>query len=142
YWVEMSTKEKIGSQDFMDEYNTAFISGNAGMMIDGSFRIGDVKDGADFDWGVTTLPVKEDGGEESNYASYWTNAITSDVDGAQLEASEKFLKFLASEDVQKEWMDKVGELPAAASLLHDDELTEDPIYGPFIQGLENAHATF
>lgn len=142
FWMGMTTEEKIGSEDFGQDYNTAFISGRAGMMIDGSFRIGDVKEGASFDWGVTTLPVREEGGLKSNFASYWTNAIATGVSGEKLEASEKFLKFLSSEEVQKDWMKNVGELPSAQALLEDESITGDPIYGPFVKGLNYAHATF
>jgi len=141
YWINMTKKEKIGDETFMQEYNTAFRAGKAGMMIDGSFSIAATKEAAKFDWGVTTLPVKEEGGLESNFGSYWTNSIAKGVKGKKLEACEKFLKFLISEDTQKEWLEKVGELPAAASLSNDPSITKDPIYGPFLNGLKSAHAT-
>jgi len=86
--------------------------------------------------------VMEEGGEESNYASYWTNAIADGVEGEELEASEKFLEYLIQEDVQREWLENVGEMPAAQSLVEDEEYQDDEIYGPFIEGLEHAHATF
>lgn len=142
YWVNMNKKHKIGDPDFGNSYGEAFMSGKAGMIVQGSFGIGDVQEAANFDWGVTTLPVREEGGLESNYASYWANAISSEVEGEKLEASEKFMKFLISEDVQKEWMENVGELPSAQDLVEDEAIKEDPIYGPFVKGLENAHATF
>lgn len=142
YWIDMTKKHKIGDQSFLNSYSEAFIAGKAGMIIDGSFRIGDVQNAAQFDWGITTLPVREEGGLESNYASYWTNAISSEVSGEKLEASEKFLAFLISEDVQKEWLENVGELPAAEAVAGDEEIKNDPVYGPFAQGLEHAHATF
>ncbi|WP_026684300.1 extracellular solute-binding protein [Heyndrickxia coagulans] len=142
YWVNMTKKEKIGEPTFLQAYNTAFIAGKAGMMIDGSFDIAAVKDGAKFDWGVSQIPVKEKGGLESNFGSYWTNGIAKGVSGKKLEASEKFIKFLISEETQKDWLKNVGELPAAASLTNDKNISNDPVYGPFVQGLKNAHATF
>ncbi|WP_217586570.1 extracellular solute-binding protein [Lentibacillus saliphilus] len=142
YWVNMNQKHKIGDPDFGNSYNEAFISGKAGMIVDGSFRIGDVQSGADFEWGVTTLPVLEEGGLESNYASYWTNAIASGVEGEKLEASEKFLEYLIQADVQKSWMENVGELPAAKEVVAEKSIKEDPVYGAFVRGLEHAHATF
>jgi len=140
-WLDMTKVDKIGEPEVGNSYREAFVAGIAGMIIDGSFAIGDVKE-TDFDWGVTTLPLLEEGGVESNYASYWTNAIAKGVEGDKLEASEKFLEFLIQEDVQKEWMDNIGELPAAQSLIEDEELLSDPVYGPFIEGLDYAHATF
>lgn len=142
YWVGMSKEDKIGDQNFGNEYREAFISGLAGMIVDGSFAIGDIKEGTDFDWGVTTLPVMEEGGEESNFASYWANAIADGVEGEELEASEKFIEFLMDKNVQEEWMDDVGEIPAAQDLVDDEELQDDETYGPFIESLDHAHATF
>ncbi|MDY0404947.1 extracellular solute-binding protein [Virgibacillus sp. 179-BFC.A HS] len=142
FWMDMTTKDHIGDPTFLETPDTAFKSGRAGMIIDGSFNIAAYKDANAFEWGVTTLPVKEEGGEESNFGSYWTNAITKGVEGKKLEASQKFLKFLISEETQKDWLENVGELPAAASLSENKEITEDPIYGPFVEGLKDAHSTF
>lgn len=141
FWIDMTTEHKIGDADFMDTPVTSFSSGRTAMNIDGSFNIAAYKENADFDWGVTTLPVLEEGGIESNFGSYWTNAITKDVSGEKLEASQKFLEFLISEDTQRSWLENVGELPAAASLADDEEITSDPIYAVFLEGLEKAHAT-
>jgi multiple sugar transport system substrate-binding protein len=142
YWINMNKKEKLGEPNFITDYNTAFKAGKAGMIIDGSFDIAAIKDAAKFDWGVTTLPVKEVGGLESNFGSFWTNGIAKGVSGKKLEASEKFLKFLTSEETQKDWLKNVGEIPASASFANDNSINNDPIYGPFVQGLKNAHATF
>lgn len=141
YWMDMTMVHKIGDPDVGNTYREAFLAGLAGMIVDGSFAVGDIQD-ASFDWGVTTLPVLEEGGLQSNYASYWTNAIAKGVEGEKLEASEKFLAYLIQEDVQKEWLENIGELPASKALIADEELVNDPTYGPFIEGLEYAHATF
>lgn len=141
FWMDMTTEHKIGDADFMETPVTSFSSGRTAMVIDGSFNIAAYKENNDFEWGVTTLPVREKGGLESNFGSYWTNAITKDVSGEKLEASQKFLEFLISEETQKGWLENVGELPAAASLADDEEISSDPIYAPFIEGLEKAHAT-
>jgi multiple sugar transport system substrate-binding protein len=141
YWINMTKEHKIGDRNFLTDYNTAFKAGKAGMMIDGSFSIAATKEAAKFNWGVTTLPVREEGGTKSNFGSYWTNSIAKGVTGEKLKASEKFLKFLISEDTQKQWLDKVGELPASNSLSADPSIKSDPIYGPFMEGLTDAHAT-
>lgn len=141
FWIDMTKEHKIGDADFMQTPVTSFSSGKTAMVIDGSFNIAAYKENNDFDWGVTTLPVRELGGLESNFGSYWTNAISKNVSGKQLEASQKFLEFLISEETQKSWLENVGELPAAMSLSEDADITGDPIYGPFVEGLEKAHAT-
>lgn len=142
FWIDMVKTDKIGDPNFLQNYNTAFEAGKAGMMIDGSFDIAAVQKAAQFNWGVTTLPVLQQGGTQSNFGSYWVNGITKGVSGAQLQASEKFLKFLISQSTEKEWLKNVGELPAAKALGNDSSITTNPIYGPFVKGLKYAHATF
>jgi multiple sugar transport system substrate-binding protein len=141
FWMDMFTKDKIGEQTFSQDYETAFKAGKAGMMIDGSFAIQNIKQGTSADWGVTTLPLKEEGGTPSNFGSYWVNGIAKGVSGKKLQAAEKFIKFLISEDTERYWLEAVGELPAAASLANDPKIASDPIYGPFVKGLQYAHAT-
>ncbi|RLQ97442.1 extracellular solute-binding protein [Falsibacillus albus] len=142
YWINMNKKDKIGEPNFLTDYNTAFKAGKAGMIIDGSFDIAAIKEAAKFNWGVATLPVKAEGGLEANFGSFWTNGIAKGVKGERLKAAEKFLDFLTSEETQTDWLKNVGELPASASFANDDSINNDPIYGPFVQGLQHAHATF
>ncbi len=39
------------------------------------------------------------------------------------------------------WLKTVGELPAKPELALTDENTKDPIYGPFLKGLQYGHTT-
>lgn len=142
FYMDWFGKFKIGDPTFNTDYETAFKSGKAGMIIDGSFAIQSLKKDTAAEWGVTTLPTKDPGGLKSNFGSYWVHGIAKGVTGKKLEASQKFLKFLISEDTQKTWLKEVGELPAAASLSNDATISADPIYGPFVKGLQDAHATF
>lgn len=142
YWMDMFNKDKIGNQTFAQGSETAFQAGKAAMLIDGSFALGTMKKAASFNWGVAQIPTKSVGGEQDNFGSYWVNGIAKGVSGAQLKASEKFLTFLDSASTEKDWLTNVGELPAAASLATDQTILNDPIYGPFEQGLKFAHATF
>ena len=74
------------------------------MNIDGSFRIGTLQaDAPDLNYAIAPLPVKD---EQSTQASFWSNGITSGVEGEKLEASVKFLQFLTSEDVMERWLDE------------------------------------
>jgi multiple sugar transport system substrate-binding protein len=123
-------------------YRDAFIAGKAGMIIDGSFAIGSIRAGAKFNWGVFELPVKETGGLRSNFGSYWVHGLTRNATGAKLAAGVKFLKYLTSEKVQRDWLAGVGEIPANTKLASDAALRKDPVYGPFVATLPFAHATF
>jgi len=48
---------------------------------------------------------------------------------------------LVSEDTQRYWLEKVGELPARKSLIKDPKLTLDKVFGPFVLSLAYAKAT-
>jgi multiple sugar transport system substrate-binding protein len=123
-------------------YRDAFIAGRAGMIVDGSFAIGAIRSGAKFKWGVFELPTREVGGLRANFGSYWVHGLTPNAKGAKLEASSKWLQFLTSEPVQRRWLQKIGEIPANASLISDKTLRNDPVFGPFISSLPFARATF
>lgn len=112
------------------------------MIIDGSFAIGDVRNLAQFNWGVTELPVLEEGGVQGNYASFFMNGLSPNAyaDDATLEASARFLKYVTSDEAQLLWLDVVGELPASRSLIGDPALADDPVYGPFIRAFNYATA--
>ncbi len=124
---------------FMDEAQASFAAGKAGFLMDGSFRIGAVSRVEGLNWGVAPLPTHN--GIEGNYSSYWLNGISSQTTGEELEASKKFLKFITSPDSMQLWLDVVGELPARPSVAMTDANANHPVYGPFIAGLANAHAT-
>ena len=85
------------------------------------------------------LPVKD---EQSTQASFWSNGITSGVEGEKLEASVKFLQFLTSEDVMERWLDEIGELPAKESVAMQGKYLESELYGAFIEQLPYANAHF
>lgn len=142
YWMDMMTTDKIGQLNYETDYETAFKAGNCAMIVDGSFALAATKKAVSFQWGVVPLPVKDEGGVQSNFGSYWVNGIAKGVSGDKLAASEKFLKFLTSTDTQKYWLTAVGELPAAKSMSSDATISSDPLYGPFVKGLQDAHATY
>ena len=128
------------STGFMDEPQAAFRAGRAAFHIDGSFRIGALQEDRGLRWGVTELPAGADG-TQSNYASYWVNAITSSAEGAEYEASVRFMEYITSPEAMQVWLDVVGELPARVDVGMTPENAEDPVFGPFIRGLEYAQTT-
>lgn len=142
WWIDWSRKHGVGEEEGRGWYRDAFIGGRASMMIDGSFALGTVAGNPNLNWQVAELPVREIGGEKSNFGSFWAHAITRNATGEKLEAAAKFVQFITSPEVQKLWLERVGELPASRELALDPELREHPEYGPFIRGLEYAHATF
>jgi multiple sugar transport system substrate-binding protein len=132
--------DAVTSIGFMDEPQAAFKAGRAGLHIDGSFRIGSLAETRGLKWGVTELPATADG-TQSNYASYWVNAITTKAEGEKYDAAVKFMEYITSDEAMQIWLDVVGELPAKPSVGMTEENANDPVFGPFIRGLEYAHTT-
>jgi multiple sugar transport system substrate-binding protein len=137
WYTDRITKDKVGYPNFSTDDPTAFTAQKAAMNIDGSFRIATLNAVKTLEWGAAELPTYK--GIKSNFASFWTNAIVSGVTGAKLDAAVKFLTFLTSPEVQEQWLQKVGELPATPSL--SDKFKNDPVISVFLKGLAYAHAT-
>lgn len=142
WWIDWSRKYGIGEEEGRGLYRDTFLAGRASMIIDGSFGLGTISANPNLKWAVAELPVKEIGGEKANFGSFWAHAITRNATGEKLEAAAKFIEFITSEETQKLWLDRVGELPASTQLAQDPALREHSLYGPFIRGLEYSHATF
>ncbi|HCQ66620.1 MAG TPA: ABC transporter substrate-binding protein [Rhodobacteraceae bacterium] len=141
FYTDMFMGENpVTAVGFMDEPQAAFKAGLAGMHIDGSFRIGSLADIRGLKWGVTELPATADG-VRSNYSSYWVNAITTKAEGEKYDAAVKFMDYVSSDEAMQIWLDVVGELPAKPSVGMTEENANDPVFGPFIRGLEYAHTT-
>ncbi|MCL6526826.1 MAG: extracellular solute-binding protein [Thermaceae bacterium] len=140
-WVK---KYDIGIPNFFpgnNGYRDGFIAGKIGMIIDGSFAIGTIRDGAKFNWGVTEIPIDHPGARKANFGSFWLHGLSPLATGAKRDAALKFLQFITSADTERMWLDRVGELPARKAILKDPKLSTDPIYGPFVVGLSYAKAT-
>ncbi|WP_112663178.1 extracellular solute-binding protein [Microvirga flavescens] len=139
FYVDLQNKQKVGQLGFMDEAQAAFKGGLAAMTIDGTFRLGAFNAIKSFEWGVAELPAAN--GVRSNYASYFANAITGKAQGEKLDAAKKFLAYVSSPEAMEIWLKAVGELPARRSAALTQENLSNPIYGPFLKGLEYAHTT-
>lgn len=133
YYTDWQLEHGLGDLEFFPgraDYRDGFIAGLIGMIIDGSFAIGTVRNGVgdQFEWGVAELPVF-DNGEAHNFGSFWMHGLTPKAfeNDAKLDASVKFLQFITSEDAMQRWLDQVGELPARASMADDPALAEDPV---------------
>ncbi|MEM8657762.1 MAG: extracellular solute-binding protein, partial [Pseudomonadota bacterium] len=140
FYVDLEKEHGLTQSGFMDEAQAAFKAGRAAMHIDGSFRIGALNDTRGLKWGVAELPAGPDG-TKSNYSSYWVNAITTKAEGEKYDAAVKFMEYVTSDEAMQVWIDTVGELPAKPSAALTEENANNPIYGPFIRGLEYANTT-
>ena len=69
------------------------------------------------------------------------NAITTKADAERYDTAVKFMEYITSDEAMQIWLDTVGELPAKPSTALTDENAGNPVFGPFIRGLEYAHTT-
>lgn len=140
FYTGLEHEHGVTQFGFMDEPQAAFRAGRAGMHIDGSFRIGALNGTRGLEWGVAELPAGPDG-TQSNYSSYWVNGITSKAEGERFDAAVLFLQYVSSEEAMQVWLEEVGELPARVSAGMTEENSNDPVFGPFIRGLQYANTT-
>lgn len=138
WWVELQTVHKVGEIGFMTDDVTAFKAGKAAMDVDGSFRLGNLKD-VTFDFRSAPLPLGPNG-KPYTMASFWANGLTKKATGAKKDAAVKFLKFLTQPDVMERWTKAIGELPARPEVAA--KFKDDPKLAGFIDGLPYAYATF
>lgn len=140
FYSGLEKEHGVTASGFMDEPQAAFKAGRAGMHIDGSFRIGSLNKIRGLEWGVAELPAGPDG-TQSNYSSYWVNAITTKAEGERYDAAVKFMEYLTSDEAMQVWLDVVGELPAKPSVGMTEANATNEVFGPFIRGLAYAHTT-
>jgi multiple sugar transport system substrate-binding protein len=140
FYADLEQKYGVTKSTFMDEPQAAFKAGRAAMHIDGSFRIGALKDTRGLDWAVAELPAGPNG-TKSNYSSYWVNAITSKAEGEKFDAAVKFMEYITSDEAMQIWLETVGELPAKPSAAMTEANLADPVFGPFVAGLGYAQTT-
>ena len=146
FYTDLIAEHEIGVLNFVpggSGYREGFrVLENISMIFDGSFAIASTLNEAEFNWGVTEIPVF-DNGAKANFGSFWMNALTPNAfdDPAKLEASAKFLEFVTRPEAMQLWLEVVGELPARQALISDPALAADPIFGPFISSLAYATAT-
>ncbi|WEJ59295.1 extracellular solute-binding protein [Devosia sp. FJ2-5-3] len=139
FYTDLQTEQNVGLVGFMDEGQAAFRAGLAAMTIDGTFRLGAFA-GNPFEWGVVELPADANG-MRSNYSSYFANGIGATAEGEELEAAQKFLKYISSPEAMEIWLNTVGELPARRDVALTEANLADPIRAPFLKGLEYAQTT-
>ncbi len=136
--TDLQLEHEVGYYGFLTTDIDAFEAGQLAMTMIGSFTLGQFQEIPHLNFSVSELPSHE--GRQSNFASYWANGINSNLEGERLEAASKFLQFITSDEAMDLWLDTVGELPAKPEIA--EEYIDHEYYGPFIEGLEYATATY
>jgi multiple sugar transport system substrate-binding protein len=140
WWTDLVTKHKVGEAGFYTDDQTSFKTGHAALHIDGSFRLSTfASDAPNLNYAIAPLPVHKD---KATYSSFWVNCLTKRATGPRLDASVKWLQYLTTPEVMRQWVEKVGELPARPAVAREDKYANDPKLGPFLESLDYGYATF
>ena len=140
WWTDLVTRHKVGEPGFYTDDQTSFKTGHAALHIDGSFRLSTfASDAPTLNYAIAPLPAHKD---KATYSSFWVNCLTKRATGARLEASIKWLQYLSTPEVMRQWVEKVGELPARQAVAREDKYARDARLGPFLQSLDYGYATF
>lgn len=134
-------EHEVTQSGFMTDGQTAFGNGAAALHVDGSYRVGSyANDFPDLNYSIVPLPANV---EQGSFASFWANTITRNAaEGDKFIAAHKFVNFLSSPEIMRQWTPATGELPARAALAEEEQFTSDEKLAPFIESLPFSYATF
>lgn len=141
--VKFQAELETGDAVLFENDPNLFLTGQACFHIDTSFRLEIIAANApDMHFGVIELPTYNE--DRHTFAAYWTHGLTPKGASSpeRLEASAQFLHFITRAEAGRLWLDIVGELPAQRAAVEDEVLRHDLQLGPFIAGLDYAHAPF
>ncbi|HZZ41535.1 MAG TPA: ABC transporter substrate-binding protein [Tepidisphaeraceae bacterium] len=92
-----------------------FRQGRIGMVFEGIYNLSDLQRQTDLDWGAAPMPLLGD--QPATWAASHSLALRSDLNGKQLEAATRFIKFLS--DNSLDWAEG-GQVPVRRSLRNSD----------------------
>lgn len=136
-------------QDFYGEDAMSAFRSEAGVMDHGPFVEGrlsmvmDVnnltrtinRENPDLDYGIVTLPYKE---EPVTYSAGFNYEIIDNGDDAKARAAWDLLKYITSEEVQKRIVDVEGSLSSNRLAAEADEFMEDENWAAVVEQMEHA----
>ncbi|MDK2920004.1 MAG: multiple sugar transport system substrate-binding protein [Candidatus Petromonas sp.] len=114
--------EKVDSPEFM-QGQFKFELGKAMFYLNHPVTVGRIKQMApDLEYTVA-LPPAPTGHEQTTIGHNWLYVVNKESKNS--EAAWEWVKFLASEEAQRKFIQKAGDLPSLKSLLEDDSLFPD-----------------
>jgi multiple sugar transport system substrate-binding protein len=98
-----------------------FLRGIVGMDVSGDWPINWMRQyGKGIDWGVTYIPVPEEGAESATWAGGWSVVIPKGAKNA--EGAWELMKWFAGPEGQRSYSEQTSHLPTVKSLLEDQSL--------------------
>lgn len=111
-----------------------FRQGLIGLMLGHPAMIGNLpKTAPNLDFGVGLIPAA--GKSRATCVTSWAYVASARAPSA---AATRFIEFLGSEEVERMWTEKTGELPARKALLEDPALRADPKIAVAISSLKDS----
>ncbi|REF34841.1 ABC transporter substrate-binding protein [Thermasporomyces composti] len=105
-----------------DPSTSPFYTGRLGMAIDGNWQLASIKKYApDLDFGVTWLPVPEEGDPPLTWSGGFALVMPKGVKNPDL--VWKFMKFYAGEEGQRIYAKGASKIPTWKSLINDESVT-------------------
>jgi ABC-type glycerol-3-phosphate transport system substrate-binding protein len=109
------------------EARELFGAGQAAMLFDGEWAIGELSQSEEMDWGVAPLPVVgETGGPAAPLVAgrYWL--VSGGLSEGERDAAYDFLTLVGAPERQLEWTARFGTLPTRLEALGDPAIQGDP----------------
>jgi arabinogalactan oligomer/maltooligosaccharide transport system substrate-binding protein len=109
------------------EARELFESGEAAMLIDGEWAIGELGRSEQINWGVAPLPAVSETGQPAAplvAGRYWL--MRDALKPAERDAAIEFLTFATAPERQLGWMAQFGTLPTRLEALVDPAILSDP----------------
>ena len=132
-WVSLYRDDQVYNTQFTKTW-AGFRQGLVGMMLGHPAMLGNLPLTApELDFGVSLVPAN--GEDHATCVTSWGYVMSSK---APSEQATRFIEFLSSEAVEKEWTMQTGELPARKALLEDPELQKDPKTAVAISSMNDA----
>jgi multiple sugar transport system substrate-binding protein len=115
----------------------AFTTGKLGMVITGDWRIDEMaKYSPDTNYGITYIPVPNEGDEAATWAGGWSVALIPDSDVP--DQAWQFMQYFAGTEGQTTYTQETKHLPTLTALLGDASLYDEE-HTPFLDFIEVAH---
>lgn len=124
-WAKAFGVEKV--QTFISSYNRPeappqqhpFITGRIPLMVSGDWFVASMARYApDADYGITYIPVPEEGDEPSTWSAGWS--VVMPQGAREPEAAYTFMRYFAGEEGQRVYTRETQHFPTWASLLEED----------------------
>lgn len=129
-WAKTFGPERV--QAFIASYNRPeappqqhpFITGRIPLMVSGDWFVGSMARYApDVDYGITYIPVPEEGDEPSTWSAGWS--VVMPRGAKEPEAAYTFMRYFAGEEGQRVYTRDSQHFPTWASLLDEDDLYDE-----------------